>query len=182
MMTSDDGNRISEKIIEHLSIPTDTIILLLKGHLIVEEQINWVLEGILARPDALRGGRFSFSQRLRIVSAVHAIPFNENILAAAAEELNAIRNRLAHHLDPGDLDKLLEEFIFKEAIWAPYTAVEGTSSQYHFATCIAAICGGLGEYRSAARFLSFPRIVEVMAKISPPVSDETPPMPRSDER
>src|SRR4051794_1270108 len=104
-MTTEDENRIQEKIIEHLSVPTDTIILLLKGHLIIEEQINWVLEGILARPEALRGGRFSFSQRLRLVSAVHAIPFNKNTLAAA-EELNTIPNRLAHHLDPGDLDKL----------------------------------------------------------------------------
>jgi hypothetical protein len=111
---------IVERFRAHLPETKEIALIVLKGHLLVEELINDLLEEELPNPITLRRGRFTFFQRLLILDAL--IPWNTLELRADAlslvEKLNTLRNRLAHHLEPADLNRCIREFLDSSGAYA----------------------------------------------------------------
>lgn len=89
----------------HLEITNDPTLLILKAHLLIEERLREILDRICRSPDELSPARLSFYQVFCIARAV--VGRHDEPAWAFVERLNEVRNKLAHHLDPGDLDELL---------------------------------------------------------------------------
>jgi hypothetical protein len=80
----------------------DVALVVLKGHLLLEESINRLLAGLLRKPEAIEGANLRFHQKLCLIQALLAPTPRHGIISSlmeAAEKLNTLRNRLAHHFD-----------------------------------------------------------------------------------
>ena len=85
--------------------------LLLKGHLLLEEQLRHFIDGCMHNPEFLIDARLTFYQLVRLTEAI----VGGNEIWSTLEKLNALRNKLAHNAEPPDLDKDVDFFL---AIWA----------------------------------------------------------------
>jgi hypothetical protein len=89
---------------------TDGTLLVLKGHLLIEEALYRMVCTKLLQPQFLNKANLRFSQLLHIARALYP---DDEVPAAVwetVEALNTLRNRLAHHLEPSDLRSLLLKF------------------------------------------------------------------------
>ncbi len=85
-------------------------ILLLKAHLLVEEQLQTYIDSRINDPSALRDARLSFSQRLCLAKALHPKPdrFECGWIWSSLRMLNKIRNSLVHTVEPSDFENQLK--------------------------------------------------------------------------
>jgi hypothetical protein len=98
-----DVERFQEKI--GLKSGADLQMILLKAHLLIEEQLQSFIHGAVRDASLLkRKGRFSYAQRLILAEALHSDPkcFGYGWVWEAARSLNALRNQMAHDLEPKD--------------------------------------------------------------------------------
>ena len=84
-------------------------LVILKGHLLLEEALKDYLRAVLPNPEALDMKKFGYWEVCNFSAALYKGPFSW--LWNPLRELNAIRNQLAHHLDPKDFDARIERFI-----------------------------------------------------------------------
>ena len=107
----------------------DFALVVLKGHLLLEESTNRLLAALLRKPEAIDGANFRFHQKLCLIRALLPVldprevdtaeKLNRDVDAAeklnrdvdAAEKLNTLRNRLAHHLEHPPIEALVREFV-----------------------------------------------------------------------
>lgn len=87
----------------------DLTLIVLKGHLLIEEQLVSLIERKMKRPAAL-GTRFNFSQRLCLVKAMYYMIENGWVWTSI-EKLNNVRNHLAHDVEAKNLGGKAEDFI-----------------------------------------------------------------------
>jgi hypothetical protein len=87
------------RIDEHLDNVSDVTTLILKGHLLVEEALYAVIEKKLSNPEHLTAANLRFVQLSYLAKALF---YKERDAAFwdAITVLNALRNRLAHRLEP----------------------------------------------------------------------------------
>jgi len=98
-----DG-RISIDEFGRTRVIEDPVLIILKGHLIIEETLVDICSRLLTNPAALEKGKVNFSTRLNLVRALTddgELP--ENIWHALYD-LNKIRNDLAHNLEPKNIE------------------------------------------------------------------------------
>lgn len=110
---SSKGSSIDVKPLIHLLkfLPQrDVTLIILKGHLLIEEQLVSLLKGSLKYPAALRETRFSFVHRLYFIKAMHYSVKNRWLWRSIAG-LNALRNQLAHKLKPAKLNSKIDHFL-----------------------------------------------------------------------
>lgn len=88
---------------------SDLTLIILKGHLMLEEQINTFLGSFPLRPKALADARLSFLQKLKVIRAFSFGPTERSI--RLAEEVNRLRNKIAHHPEVLDLESQVDAFI-----------------------------------------------------------------------
>ena len=100
-----------EDIRRHLDKTDDPILVILRAHLLIEERLRDILARICRLPDELGTARLSFHQVLCLCRAV--IGRQDDPAWDFVARLNEVRNRIAHHLDPGDFDELLGSVIAK---------------------------------------------------------------------
>jgi len=100
----------------------DHILVVLKGHLLVEQEINSLLEAKLPNPDVLKlrevkGPRFF--HKVCLLKAL--IPKPKPVkLWVIIEKLNKLRNKFAHNLSPDDVGKEIDKFTDDaEQVFAP---------------------------------------------------------------
>jgi hypothetical protein len=79
--------------------------------LLVEEWLRGILAQISQAPEELKAARLSFYQALCLCRAV--IDRQDEPAWDFVARLNEVRNRVAHHLDPGNLDELLGSVVTK---------------------------------------------------------------------
>jgi hypothetical protein len=97
------------RVMKHLSQQGDLSLIVLKGHLIVEELLFTVVTSAVRYPEALTSANLSFYQLASVAKAF----FYEDSVAPiwdAIFELNKLRNALAHNLDLPDLENRLRRF------------------------------------------------------------------------
>lgn len=86
------------RYLEHLPSTTDETLLVLRGHLLVEELITEVVETYLPNPKYLEDARLTFAQKVNIARAMCWTKHNSDIWPLVAA-MNQLRNELAHSLD-----------------------------------------------------------------------------------
>jgi hypothetical protein len=104
-----------ERFARHFPKGRDVTLVILKGHLLIEEELNDLLTVTVPRPEHLFSARLTFLQRLRLAQAMYPTEGIDR-LAPAIEILNSARNKLAHQLEPKALASTLAEFI-ELAFW-----------------------------------------------------------------
>jgi hypothetical protein len=92
---------------------TDAVVLILKGHLLIEEGLFAAIEAKCESGTYLDNARLTFFQKLQIVRALYIEPNAKKDpmipMLDAVEALNMLRNRLAHNLEPKDVMPLLKK-------------------------------------------------------------------------
>jgi hypothetical protein len=95
----------------------DATLITLKGHLLIEESLNELLQRLLKLPSAIEDARLSFFQKVCIAQAivddVKGIPG----FWSSIKRLNSIRNRYAHKVNPENIQDEIFTFI-KEVLKA----------------------------------------------------------------
>lgn len=84
---------------------------LLKAHLLFEELLRAYLKRMMANPDALDGARLSFAQVLAVARACAPKSVSDHWSWTAIEELNKLRNMLAHQTTPKNLTERLNAYV-----------------------------------------------------------------------
>ena len=85
------------------------ILLLLRSHLLVEQQINSALHPVFPGFASLDVGRLTYHQRIQVVRALDGSRKAEDALRFA-ERLNLLRNRLANQLEPISTEDAIVNF------------------------------------------------------------------------
>jgi hypothetical protein len=87
----------------------DHSLVLLKAHLLVEEQVRAFVQERLVNPNALKKSRMTFSQVACLAEALSSEDIHENVWRAV-KKLNQLRNDIAHELEPVQVEQQLREF------------------------------------------------------------------------
>ena len=96
------------KNLPHYSEPST--LLLLKGHLLIEELLRGHIDRSLPNPTAFKHDQFLFAKILMLCRCLTP-PRTETWAFDAAKKLNDVRNEIAHELESPDLDKSIESFV-----------------------------------------------------------------------
>jgi len=83
-------------------------LLVLKGHLLMEEQLQLFLKELSRSPKFLRDARLSFNQKMHLFQAVSGCDAE---WLTFITHLNTLRNSLAHRLEPGDVAALVDDVL-----------------------------------------------------------------------
>jgi len=94
-----DSNYLFEKLQRHLHSFDEHEVLLLKGHLILEQVLNEILEASVKDTEELRKMNLMFSRKIELFAALHESKGAPDETIEQLREVNRIRNRLAHDLD-----------------------------------------------------------------------------------
>jgi hypothetical protein len=107
----------------------DLTLVVLKGHLLLEQGINRLLTALLRFPEEIERANLHFYQKLCLIRALNPIQLSvgaADLLRAAGgdpkavgatdlldvvEKLNTLRNRLAHHLDHPEIELRVKEIL-----------------------------------------------------------------------
>ena len=92
----------------HYQEPAELI--LLKGHLLIEELLRGYIDRKLPNPSAFKHDQFLFAKVLMICRALTP-PKASSWAFDAAKKLNDVRNKVAHELDSPEVQGELEKFI-----------------------------------------------------------------------
>lgn len=106
----DDAHEGFIRFNKHMPRSNDITLIILKGHLLVEQEMNEILDANLVESKALYDARITFSNYLAIIKSIYGSE-NSKFPYVQIEKLNALRNQLVHNLEPKNLEKYAEEFI-----------------------------------------------------------------------
>ena len=135
-----------EEINRQLDKTDDHVLLILRTHLLIEERLRDILVPICRSPDQLGQARLSFYQVLCLCRAI--VGRHDEPAWGFATRLNEVRNRMAHHLDPGDLDELLGSVV--EKLGPDYAARMKTPAD-RFRVAAVYACGYFDALRGSVR-------------------------------
>jgi hypothetical protein len=148
---SDDP--VLARVSRHLEPIEDVTLLLLRSHLLVEQQINAALHKILPGFASLDVGRLTYHQRIQIVRALDGNRKAEDALRFA-ERLNLIRNRLANQLEPTGVENTIADFVNEMATSVTIRFDGSYSLGLRMAMCIGYICTILHSFEAATSIRS----------------------------
>lgn len=86
----------------------DLTSVILKGHLLIEEQIKQIIDERVKKPEALSDARLTCHQAICIAEAFCP---KEQYIWEPVKKLNRIRNELAHNAEPKGLDDQIDDFV-----------------------------------------------------------------------
>jgi hypothetical protein len=132
--------RAFRRFLERLPHGKELDLVILKAHLLIGEQVNALLQERLKNPSVLLGEeRFESFYRICAAQAFFTPDF-QPWLWHALRQLNKLRNRVAHHIEPKRIDNLIDDLIrsipgdigkgaptgqerFEFALWSLFDAV-----------------------------------------------------------
>ena len=85
-------------------------LVLLKAHLLIEEQVRQIVDERLKNPSALIDTRIDCHQAICLAQSFFPVDF-QPWLWSALKKLNKIRNDIAHKLEPKGLDDKIKDFV-----------------------------------------------------------------------
>ena len=105
-----------EKLIqENLESLEDVELILLKGHLVIEQLITELLEQTLKEPARLKSINPMFAKKLEIYLAISGNSIISEGLEVILRDLNSLRNKLAHDLKHPNFNQLLTDWVQRAA-------------------------------------------------------------------
>ncbi|GEM_PF-1374730 len=100
-----------EEFLTHLPVTaSDRTLMALKGHLLVEQALREFIYKRVEKPERLQGVQMSFPALLAFASSLDDGD-SMSWVWKAAEKLNQVRNKLAHHLNHEKIEMLEAGFI-----------------------------------------------------------------------
>jgi hypothetical protein len=128
-----DLERFQENV--GLAPAADLEMILLKGHLLIEEQLQSFIEFALPNPASLAGTHLGFNQRLALAQTLHRQPsrFGYEWVWEAVKTLNTLRNQMAHNLTPAGFEAKLASFAGFVETRLPAPVVPGEGAEYRMA-------------------------------------------------
>lgn len=96
---------------KHMPRAKDITLIILKGHLLIEQVLTDILDTELSYSKALYDAKMSFSNRLAVVKSIYGT--DSSFPYGVIENLNSLRNQLVHNLEPKDIKSKLDDFIIK---------------------------------------------------------------------
>ena len=95
----------------------DLASVILKGHLLIEEQVRQIIDERVKKPDALKDANFDCYQAICIAESFFSE--KEEYIWKAFKKLNKIRNELAHKTEPIGVDDRIDDFV-ESVSWGDY--------------------------------------------------------------
>ena len=122
-------------------------LLILRGHLLVEEEFRGFLRAHCKHPEELGAARLSFVQMIQLTRAIGGWPRNDALWHFTLG-LNAVRNRLAHRLEPGEISSLVDNLL--RAYWRnsydpPQSNRQRVTALRRTLACVVAMLNGFTE-------------------------------------
>ena len=75
----------------------DDALIVLKGHLVIEERITAAIEKFVWHPEYVERARLTFAHKMQLARAI-SMDQSESTMWELIDKLNAVRNKLAHSL------------------------------------------------------------------------------------
>jgi hypothetical protein len=142
-----EAGDFEDRFRKYLPRSSDLTLVVLKGHLLMEEQVDGLISDLLPNPDALEQARPNLYIRLRLARALLS-PGTLGELLDAAEKLNSLRNKLVHRLEPPEIAHHVDDFIRPlEDPDAPIAEFESQPVARRLKRCIALLCGSFSGFR-----------------------------------
>ena len=88
----------------------DFTLIILKGHLLIEEQLCEFIEKLCNKPEILKDARLTFYQKMCISKAIGGWS-NKDFIWKFIEKLNNLRNRLSHSLEVPNLNDQIDHLL-----------------------------------------------------------------------
>jgi len=107
-MKSPDFENIIKENLESLE---DVELILLKGHLVIEQLLTEMLELELKEPQRLKSIKPMFYKKLEMYLAISGNSVLSKGLEKTLKELNSLRNKLAHNLKHPDFESQLTTWV-----------------------------------------------------------------------
>ncbi|MDY6879873.1 MAG: hypothetical protein SV686_06500 [Thermodesulfobacteriota bacterium] len=151
-LRSDNVKRHIEKFYEHMPDVDDIIISILKGHMLIEEQLSELIIVKAEKPNALKDSRLSFYQILCIAEAF--LWYNDSEWVwSSCRKLNSIRNSLSHELEPKNLQKNIRDFlnVVEKHYPPPFRKQAKSNQSTRLLTSIGMVHATLSAYLEACR-------------------------------
>lgn len=145
-----------ERFFTHLPTTNDLTLIILKGHLLVEEEINEILDMKLKESSAIYQARLGFHQRLAVLKALTGTT-DDPFLYSSIEKLNSLRNKISHNLEPNDLEIKIISFLKEIEDPEHEEEFEDQDLAERLKRCIAFICGQLSGWKIGIEFLKIGR-------------------------
>ena len=137
--TSDDSRiaKLAEEHAKQFDKFTEIEGLIIRGHILVERQLNYAIERHVANKNEYKDNRFTFSQKM-ILSQMLGITKHFKL---ELKHLNTLRNQIAHSLD---FDKNRVDMIIKEVHKKKKEILDLKENRSkNFAIAISFICGAI---------------------------------------
>ena len=100
-----------KRFITRLPHGMDIDLVILKAHLLIEEEVNAILRARLKNPESiLSEERFESIYRIRLAQGFFEPDF-QPWLWHALTQLNKLRNRVAHSIDPKGRENIMEDIV-----------------------------------------------------------------------
>jgi hypothetical protein len=115
----------SQRLHQILRTPDDVVGLVLRGHLFIEELLFAAIEAHCQDAEHLKTARLRFPQLVALLRALEKISSVPSHYWTALSELNALRNALAHKLEPNDLASRVARFVDAVAASPDATKITG---------------------------------------------------------
>ena len=144
---SDVHDRNLKRFTDQMRHIDELALVVLKGHLVLEEQLERILGKFVFHPEYLEGANLRFAQKVALARSVsldeHANSMWELLLA-----VNALRNELAHALDSEKRQRKFDRVksLFMTESDAAAAEVGGCSDHELVASAVALILGFLGSF------------------------------------
>lgn len=153
-----------ERLAKYIPDESDLDLIILKGHLLIEECLERIVARIVAHGDLLKDARLTFNQKAVCARAM-CWTEHENSLWPLIFALNSLRNDLAHQLEPPKFDGKLRRFLSEHA--REYTEkpefkklIESAPVGLQLRTAVALLIGFLRAYERDAR--GYRQVVDAM--------------------
>jgi hypothetical protein len=101
----------SRRFLMNIPPDADLQLIILKGHLLLEEQLRAIIEERISGHAALEmddGTKWTFDHKSRLAEALCYGEEHDN-LWTDVRKLNRLRNKLAHHVEPVGLSDMIDD-------------------------------------------------------------------------
>ena len=110
-MNTDPLDKLEAEVEHSMPLTTDFTLLILKGHLLVEAQLDRLITRMCEKPAMLDEARLSFFQKFCLtVALVNEDPADDDFWQKL-RTLNKLRNQLAHRLEVENIDAAAQAFV-----------------------------------------------------------------------
>jgi uncharacterized Rmd1/YagE family protein len=136
-----------ERFTEQMSQVDALALVVLKGHLLLEEQLERILGTFVFHPEHLEAARLSFAQKVSLARSI-SLDEHENSMWELILAVNAMRNELAHALHSEKREKRFERLKALYMAENDVSAEEANALETHIVAsfAVALAIGFLGSF------------------------------------